>query len=139
MNNYVRVCITGKNPKLFFKRFIVNKINYYGYKENGYKQIMLNMDYQDYLKICKKSSIYEIKIVRLYGPIFLLKYFKDNLSFLIFLFISLISLYFISNFAFEVNVIHNDNEIRTLVYSELKDSGIDKYLIIPSFKKESKL
>lgn len=136
MNNYVRIRITGRNTKMFIKRFLINqKINYHGYKELNFKQVELNISYQDYLKISKKSSIYEVNIVKLYGPIFLLNYIKSNLSFIISFIISLVLLYFISNFAFEVNVIHNDSNIRKLVYEELSNHGIDKYKIIPSFKK----
>lgn len=138
MTNYVRIRITGRNTKLFIKRFLIReKIDYYGYKEINFKQVELNILYQDYLKIAKKSSIYEIDIVKLYGPVFLIDYVKRNISFLISFLISVIILYFVSNYAFEVRVIHNDSSIRKLVKEELKEYKIDRFRVIPSFEKRT--
>ena len=41
--------------------------------------------------------------------------------------------------AFNIDVIHNDKEIRALVYDELEKNGISKYHFIPSFKKRRKI
>lgn len=140
MNNIVRIRITGKNAKLFIKRYIINKnINYSKYKEINYKQVELNILYRNYLELINQTTIYDIKIVKLYGFLFFITYIKNNLSFIISFILSLVFLYLISITSFSVKVVHNDKSIRNLVYEVLKSYNIDKYKIIPSYNKRVKI
>ena len=135
MKNDVRIRITGRNPRLFIKRFIIKqKINYYNYCMINYNQVELNISYKDYVKLLEKNSIYDILVVKTYGPIAFINYIKNNFSLMIFLILSLFLLFGLSNIAFEVDVVHSDEEIRNLVYEELKSYNVDKLKIIPSFK-----
>lgn len=140
MNSIVRIRITGKNSRLFIRRYIINKkINYSKYKEINYKQVELNISYNDYLDLVDKKTIYDIKVISIYGPLFLITYIKNNISFIVSIIISLLFLYLISNTAFSIKVIHNDKNIRNLVYDELKFYKIDKFKIIPSYNKRVKI
>lgn len=139
MNSYVKISITGRNPKLFVKRYFFNKIKYSNYKEINYNKIQLKMSYDDYLVLKEKNSIYGIEIVRLYGPIKYINIIKNNYTFIIALIISLIFLYVISNISFDINVIHNNKEIRSLVKQELKENNIDNLRFIPNFDKRRKI
>ncbi len=140
MNSIVRIRITGKNSRLFIRRYIINKkINYSKYKEINYKQVELNISYNDYLDLVNKKTIYDIKVISIYGPLFLITYIKNNISFIVSIIISLLFLYLISNTAFSIKVIHNDKNIRNLVYDELKFYKIDKFKIIPSYNKRVKI
>ncbi len=139
MNSYVLICITGKNPKLFFKRFILNKIPYSGYKEISYHSIKLKISYQDYLKIKDKNSIYDVEIIKMYGVLKYVHFLKHNLQFILSFILSLILLWVINNIAFEVVIVHDDSDIRKLVSEELKSNNISKYKFIPSFNKRKKI
>ncbi len=139
MNSYVKICITGRNPRLFVKRYFFNKIKYSDYKEIYYNKIVLKIAYDDYLVLKEKSSIYDIEIIRFYGPIKYINILKNNYTFIFASVISLIFLYIISNVSFNINIIHNNKEIRTLVKKELKENGIDNFRLIPNFNKRRKI
>lgn len=139
MNNYVKISITGRNPKLFLKRYFYNKIKYSNYKEINHKQIMLKINYEDYLLIKEKNSIYEISVIKLYGPIRYKELIKNKFTFFIALLISIIYLVFISNLIFDVQIVHNDKEIRSLIKDNLKENDISKYRFIPNFANRKKI
>lgn len=139
MNNYVKISITGRNPRLFVRRYFFNKITYSNYKEINHKKIELIISYEDYLDIIEKNSIYEISVIKLYGPIKYITILKNNYTFFISFIIGIIFLFFISNIAFDINIIHNNTKIRKLVKEELKENGIDNLRLIPSFNKRRKI
>ena len=139
MNNYVKIRITGKNPRLLMKRFFINKINYSNYKEVNHKIIELKLSYDDYLKLLDKKSIYDIIIIKRYGYNKYINFLNCNLSFLICAIISIIILFILNNTAFSVDVIHNDKKVRLLVKEELEKRNIKELRIIPNFKMRKKI
>ncbi len=137
-NSYVRLRIEGKNPDLFFKLYVINKISYKNLKRR--KGVLeLTVKYEDYLFLENKKGIYNIYVIKEYGLIKYKNFLLKNISLVIAFIISLIYLFVISNMAFNIDVIHNDKEIRALVYDELQKNGISKYHFIPSFKKRRKI
>ena len=137
-NSYVRLRIEGKNPDLFFKLYVINKISYKNLKRR--KGVLeLTVKYEDYLFLENKKGIYNIYVIKEYGLIKYKNFLLKNISLVIAFIISLIYLFVISNMAFNIDVIHNDKEIRALVYDELEKNGISKYHFIPSFKKRRKI
>lgn len=135
MNSYVKISITGKNPRLYFSRYILNKIKYSNYKEINHKRIEVKISYDDYLIIREKSSLYEIKTEKLYGVIRCKELIKNNLTFFISFIIGLIFLFLISNMILDVDVIHDNKEIRTLIKGELEKYNVSNFRFIPSFNK----
>lgn len=136
---YVKICITGKNPNLFFKRYVINKIKYDKFKTIKHNQIVFRISYEDYLYLKEKLSIYEISVIRYYGPIKYFSIFKKNFSFIICFIISIIFLFFISNICFDLEVIHNDSKIRNLVKEELSSYKVKKFSFIPNFERRKKV
>ena len=139
MNSKVKIIISGKNPDYFVKRYIFNKIIFYNYKLINHNSVSMVILYDDYLKLIKIKSIYKINIDKLYG---MKKYeyiFRKYYVFIISLIISIIFLFIISNVIFEIDIVHNDKNIRKLVSENLNDYGIKKYRIIPSFNKRKKI
>lgn len=139
MNNYVLISITGKNPQIFIKRLHSLNIEYKSYNKINYKNITLKLKYIDYLKIYKISSIYKIEIIRYYG---LLKYkmlISRNVNILISFIISFIIILILSNTIFDIDVIHNDKNIRNLILEELKENKIDTFKLVPNFKQRFKI
>ena len=136
---YVKICITGKNPRLYFKRFIINKISYDKYKELNHKQVIFRISYNDYLLLKEKTSLYEISVIKYYGLIKYIIFFKNNFSFVICFTCAIIFLFFISNLCFQMQVIHGDISIRKLVKEELASHGIKELSFIPKFSKRRKI
>lgn len=138
MNSYVKIKVTGKNIKLFLKRYIINKISYKEYKNISYKEVSLKISYEDYLNLLSKKNIYKIEVIKFYGLIKYVYFIKHNLSFLVSLSISIIFLFIISNVVFKIDVIHNEDSIRNLIKEELTDKGIKTYSLVPNFNKRKK-
>lgn len=134
-NSYVKVVVEGKNAKLFVKRFLLNKIKYDKYKEINRNKIIFRILYSDYLSLKDMSSIYNINIIKYYGIYKYINFIKNNKTFVISFIVSIIFLLFISNICFDIKIIHNDKEIRTLLKKELNNYGIDKFKLIPKFNK----
>lgn len=139
INNYVKISITGKNPRLFIKRYIYNKIKYSNYKEISHNKIIIKITYEDYIKILDKNTIYEINVIKLYGPIKYVTLFKNNITFFIASIIAFIYLFVLSNLTFDIQVVHNNKEIRKLIMDNLNDNGISKYHLVPNYDKRQKV
>ena len=139
INNYVKISITGKNPRLFIKRYIYNKIKYSNYKEISHNKIIIKITYEDYIKILDKNTIYEINIIKLYGPIKYITLFKNNITFFLASVIAFIYLFILSNLTFDIQVVHNNKEIRKLIMDNLNDNGISKYHLVPDYDKRQKV
>lgn len=138
-NNYVKVIIIGKNPKLFFKRYILGKITFKNFVDKGYKEILLDIKYDDYLYLNEIKSTYKVNLIKYYGLYKIKHLIVSNFSFFISFIVSLIILFFLSNTCFNIEIVHNDSKLRNLIKEELNDNGIRKMSIIPSFNKRKQI
>lgn len=138
MNSFVKISITGRNPKLYFKRMFKN-INYSNYKELNHKTIIAKVSYEDYLYLVEQKSIYEIKIIKYYGFKKYKNIIKENIPLLISFFVASIFLIIISNITFEIEIIHNDHNVRKLIKEELEENRIKTFFLIPSYKKRTEV
>ena len=139
MNSYVNISIVGKNPKLFIKRYVLNQISFEDFKEVSHKHITIKISYDDYLELLSKNKTYEIYINRKYGIVKYTSYIKENYTFVISLIIGFLFLFLISNTILEIDVVHNNSDLRSLIYDELKDNNISCFHFVPSFKKRKKI
>lgn len=137
MNQY-DIKITGKDLKRFLKNLHNMKIQFYNITYHD-KSMIIRVDEQDYKKIMSIKTIYEIEIIKLYGPIRVIKFIKDYFIFFLFLIIGLAVITVLSNLIFDITVVHNKTEIRELLYEELSERGISKYRFIKSFNKQEKI
>lgn len=135
MISYVKISIEGKRPERIIMIIRSKKLNYKDYKIISSHKIVLKMPYDDYLKLLSVNSIYEINIIKFYGSFKYFNFIKNNVSFIISIIISLLILFIISNTCFDINIIHNDKQIRRLISDELNDNNIKKYGLIPNFNK----
>lgn len=123
----IKIRISGRNINNFIRRIINNNINIVRLIPRGYKEVDLIIDYNDLEKIEKYKTIYDVKIVRYYGKLHVIKFLKKNRFILLFLLIGSILIYILSNMIFSIEVIHSNSEIIKLVTSELDKHGIKKY------------
>ncbi|MGN1312077.1 MAG: sporulation protein YqfD [Bacilli bacterium] len=135
----IKIKITGRNINNFLKRIIRNNINIIKVIPISYKEMDLIIDYKDLDKIEKLKTIYNIKIIRYYGKLRILKRIKKNIFILSFLLIGLFLIYILSNVIFSVEVIHSNNNIIKLVEDELEENGIKKYHFALSYDEVEKV
>lgn len=137
MNRY-ELKITGKDVKRFVKNLHQLKIQLYNIKY-GDKTVWVVVDENDYKRIKEIKTIYQIDVVRLYGPVKIAQFIKKYQIFFLFLILGLAIIYFLTHVIFDITIVHNKKEIRDLLYEELEERGISKYKFILSFDKQEKI
>lgn len=135
----IKIKVTGRNINNFLKRLINNNINIEKVIPISHKEIDLIINYQDLDKVLKLKTIYNIKIVRYYGKLRIIKRIKKDIFILSSLLISLLLIYTLSNVIFKVEVIHSNKNIIKLVTKELEDNGIKKYKFAKSYQEIEKI
>ena len=135
----IKIKVTGRNINNFLKRLITNNINIEKVIPISHKEIDLIINYQDLDKVLKLKTIYNIKIVRYYGKLRIIKRIKKDIFILSSLLISLLLIYTLSNVIFKVEVIHSNKNIIKLVTKELEDNGIKKYKFVKNYQEIEKI
>lgn len=135
----IKIRISGKNINNFIKRLIKNNIKIIKLIPRSHKEIDLIIDYNDLTKIEKYKGLYDIKIIRYYGKLHIIKFIKKNRFILLFLLLGGIVIYILSNMIFSIEVIHSNNKIIKLVAEELKEHGIKKYTFSKSYNELEKI
>ena len=133
MINKVKIKITGKNPNYFLNELIKRNINIYHLSKNKNELIVI-IDYKDYLDILKIKTTYRIKVVKRYGISRIKELIKRYLYYIIFFIIGIIINIILSNIIFKIEIIHPKKSMINLVKKDLKEQGIKKY----NFKKNNK-
>ena len=134
LDKIVKIKVSGRNVYRFIDRLVKDKVYIYDLKIINIKNVIIKISYDDYLILKDKKSIYDIDLLDVYGKLKIKKYFKEHYVFIIFLIIGYVVLMFLSNFIFDVEVIHANFEIRELVYRELRKNGIEKYIFRKSYQ-----
>lgn len=135
----IKIKVIGRNINNFLKRLINNNINIEKVIPISHKEIDLIINYQDLDKVLKLKTIYNIKIVRYYGKLRIIKRIKKDIFILSSLLISLLLIYTLSNIIFKVEVIHSNKNIIKLVTKELEDNGIKKYKFVKNYQEIEKI
>ena len=135
----IKIKVTGRNINNFLKRLINNNINIEKVIPISHKEIDLIINYQDLDKVLKLKTIYNIKIIRYYGKLRIIKRIKKDIFILSSLLISLLLIYTLSNIIFKIEVIHSNNNIIKLVTKELEDNGIMKYKFVKNYQEIEKI
>lgn len=137
MNKY-DIRITGKDVKRFIRNLYSQGIEFF-YLEYGPRTVLIRVGEADYHKIKEIKTIYEVELIRVHGLIRVRNFFKQYRLFFGCLAIGLGLIYFLSHVIFQVNVVHNKEEIRNLILEELKLQGITKYRFVKSFSEQEKI
>lgn len=138
-NSSIKIKIEGRNVDKFLRRLINNKINIEKVIPKSYNTMYIIIDYNELDKVLRLKTIYNIKIIKYYGKLRLLKYIKKNIFVLIFLLVGLLMIYTLSNIVFSIEVIHSNSNIIKLVNEELDKNGIKKYSFVKDYGEIEKI
>lgn len=138
-NSSIKIKIEGRNVDNFLRRLINNKVNIEKVIPKSYNTMYIIIDYNELDKVLKLKTIYNIKIIKYYGKLRLLKYIKKNIFILIFLLVGLLMIYTLSNIVFSIEVIHSNSNIIKLVNEELDKNGIKKYSFVKDYEEIEKI
>lgn len=132
--NTIYLKVKGKNIERFLKRLNKSEIELLKIEKIKYNELNIEIKKDDFKKINDIKTIYEIEIIGIHG----LDYIKEQIikkRYILFSFIiSILILLMLSNTIFSIEVVHNDEEIRTLLISELEEFNIKKYYRKKSYK-----
>ncbi len=139
LENKIIIRIEGKNINRFLKRLIKHKVELLDVKYINQNKVDIKIKANDYPKIERLKSIYDISIVDAEGLIKIKALLKINSVLIITFLMGIILLIFLANIIFDIEVIHTNKELRTLLLNELKESGIDRLKLQKSYQDIQKI
>lgn len=131
--------ITGKNIERFIHRLYHHHIEILNLKYINDKTVIITIYASNYSDIIKLKTIYEIDQIGSSGIIKIKKQIKQNRFFFIGLSLALLFLYGLSNIMYDIEIVHTNKELRTLLYQELEEHGIKKGSIKKNFSELEKI
>ena len=139
LQNKVKLNIQGKNIERFIKRLKSNNIDLLNIKYLKYNSINIVIYQKDYDKVLKLKTTYEINQLDTYGITKIKRIMNVYKYALIFIALGIFLIIFLSNIIFNVEVIHNDKELREFLLNELEKYGLKKYKFKVSFQEIQKI
>ena len=129
MNNKLIILVKGNINKFLLKC----NINILNIKYISYKEIIITINYTDYNKLLKIYG-FKYKILNKKGLIkYKELYYKYKYLIYSFLF-GLILLIFLSNIIFDINIICDNKELKSIIKKELSNNNIDRFKFKKSYK-----
>lgn len=136
--SYYDIQITGKDTKRFIHNLHKMHIEMLNIVFND-KSVTIKVSEQDYKKILDIKTIYEIKVVKLYGIAYIKDFLKKHLVFFLILILGFCFFLTLINIIFDIEVVHDNKEIRDLLLEELESNGIKKYNFVISYEKKEEI
>lgn len=131
-NNYYLVRIKGHDIKSFIRNLHKKRINLNELKIYE-KEFYAKLNQKDFDKLKEIKTSYEIEVIKKYGVVHYKEVIKNNIIFLISIFISILILLILENMIFEVEIVTNDSKIRKILNEELEKYDIEKYKLVKSY------
>ena len=138
MNRRYRLLIHGKNPKYFLALLIRKHISIYSMEEVP-QGIIILVDFLGYQQIKDIKTSYQIRVLNRYGFAKIEYLFRKYFIFLLGLVFFFCIIFFLSHLIFKVEVIHSNQDIRTIIYDDLEELGISKFRFKVSYDKKEKI
>lgn len=139
MINKISIKITGKKIERFIKRLIDNNIKIDSLIKVSDEEIIIEIDYKDYFKIKKLKTIYKIKVIKYKGFKRIKQYLIVNKMTIFVIFCSIVFLFNMSNTLFNIQVIHDNHALKSLILEELSKNGVKVHKKKPSNEKIKKI
>lgn len=127
--------VTGKNINRFLSIIYKMKINILEVKIINRKEANIKLPLRELEKIKKIKTSHEIEDISYYGKLKVKNTIKQNRWLIISLLLGYLFLFFLSKIIFEIEVIHDNKNIRTLIIDELKEHNIVKLKLKPNYER----
>ena len=138
IKDYYKLKIKGRDFNRFINTLISFKI-YFDYSSIKKDECIIIVDSDNYEKIKKLKTSYNIEVINTYGPVKYKRLLKKYSLFLGAIFLTYLLLTFLSSVIFRVEVLHTNKEIRDLVGRDLYEYNIRPYRFKKSFKKREEI
>ncbi|MBR3898447.1 MAG: sporulation protein YqfD [Bacilli bacterium] len=135
----ISINIKGKNINRFIKKLRNCKIDILRIKYKNKNEVDIIIKKEDYDKIKKIKSIYDITELEVFGLLKIKKNFRKNMHIIIIGIICFILFIILTQMIFEIEIIHSNKDIRDLLKKELNQNGIKELSIKKSYEEIEKL
>lgn len=132
MNKRIYLEVTNELNR-FIKKCIDNNINLYNISYGKDKMVVL-IDVKDYLKIKRLNYYSKIRVVKYDGLLNIKKIIKDNMFYISVVFLSFIWMNLLTNYIVDIEIIHSNSGIRSLLIGELDKNDVKKFSLAYSFE-----
>ncbi len=137
--NKILLNVKGKDIYNFIKKLYYKKIEILNLKKINRNEINILIEEKNLEKINEIKTIYEINVLNTYGMIKLKKILKKQKIFFSFFFLGIILLIFLSNVIFDIEIIHTNKELRTVLINELSKYNLKPFTIKRNFSTLQKI
>ncbi len=136
--SFYDIKITGKDVKRFLHNLHKMHIEFLNivFDKNS---VIIKVSESDYKRILDIKTIYEIEIVKVYGIAYIKYFLKKYWLFLTILSFGFLLFLGLTHIIFEIEVVHNDKELREILLEELSEQGIHKYGLVVSYSKKEEI
>lgn len=138
MISKITLKITGRNSDYFINTLISKNINF-SVIDKTRKDIIITVSDRDYKKIKSIKTSYKIKVIRVYGLLYIKYLFSNYMSFIISFFICISLLILTSNLILEIDINSSNTDLCKTILEDLKVRGISKYKFKSSYSKRRKI
>ena len=132
LNNYYLVSIKGKNLKRFLRYLYKSNIRFINIVLLE-DELFCKVDEDNYKRLISIRTSYEIELKKVYGFIYIKEVIKNNMIFIISFILGIFYLIILSNIIFDIDIVHDDKEIRKIIKNDLNKLNIKKYSIIKNY------
>ena len=138
MISKITLKITGRNSDYFTNILISKNINFSVINKTR-KELIITVSDRDYKKIKSIKTSYKIKVIRVYGLLYIKYLFNNYLSFIISFFICIMLVIITSNLILEIDINSNNTNLEKTILEDLKVRGISKYRFKVNYDKKRKI
>ena len=133
MNNYVIVRFNSISANRLINKLYKLNISIYNISCSD-NNVFVKISYNDYLKMQKYLKTLDYKVEKYYGKIAIKLFLKKYNLLILAFFISLIIIIFNSFLIVDINIIHEDSSLVSLIENDLEKYGIKKFMFKKSYK-----
>jgi len=131
----IKILVRGKNTNRFIFKLYRHRIPLLSIEKKSKDEMSIIIYFQDYEKVLKLNTIYEIGIIEYGGWIREKKRINKNKVFIICLVSAMLFLFALSKMIFNVEIITNDNAMKEKLLDELNEYKISKFHFQKGYKK----
>lgn len=135
LNDNVSIKITGEEVNSFIYYLIRLKIKLYDITYLSPDKVVIVTTFNNYKRIINIKNKYKIKIIKIHGKLKIKEVFYLNKILFISIIIGYITLVFLSNIIFDIEIVHNKTDVRKNIEEYLKEYNIKKLSFKKSYKR----
>ena len=139
MNSIVVLSVKTKNIDRFLNNLYKLNIDIYRVDVISYKEVIVEINENDYNKVKRLSILNKISIIDYKGKKKNINILNNNKVLIISLLFGLFILIFLSNIIFSIEIKHSSEKVREFVNNELNKNGIRRLIIRKSFDELSNI